>query len=209
MGIMTFTPELLNASDEKVNLVMIAGPVSDLIEACIEDQVGMFEEHFYENTGGLVEQYCQDNNLDFWDEVSYDFAAMFHKLWPVVADLLETALPDVFGEHGPVKVSSYDPSVSRPPTGLWGQECEVAMFTWNIDGAKLYDIARDELGTVEIPDGHNISGFIRTCEDSYWAQCKVLEALVPDEFWYTILDEIASAYILDDMVSFGRLEELV
>ena len=203
MSTITLTPELLNASDEKVNLALIAGPVGDLIEGCIEDQVGMFEEQFYENTGVDVEDYCQDNNLNFWGEVGYDFTAMFHKLWPVVVDLLETELPDVFGEHGPVKVSSYDENRSHPI------HREVAMFTWSIDGAGLYNIARDELGTVEIPDGHNISGFIRTCEDSYWAQCKVLEALIPDDFWLVILDEIATACTFDDMVSFGRLEELV
>ena len=150
MGMLKLTPSLLDASDEQVNLALIVGPMGELISDEIEREVELFEEYFYDQTGVTVDEYCREHDTDLWNEVSYDFAAMFHKLWSVVPDILETELPDIFGEHGPVKVSSYDESASHPS----GRE--VAMFTWSIDGQKLLDLARDELDMT-----------LRRCSTSY------------------------------------------
>ena len=207
MGKMTFTPELLNAKDEDVNLALIVGGIGDLISADIDRAIDLFCEWFAETMDMDADEYCRANNLEFWDEVTYNYWAMFDKVWQLVADVLETELDDIFGADGPVKLSAYNPSESRPATGLFGQEREVAMFRWTIDGEKLWELAKDELGTDQISDGHGISGFTRTCDDDYWAQIKVLEALVTDEFWYTIQCAMSEDNTIEEMMSFGKLDE--
>lgn len=207
MGKMTFTPEMLDARDEEVNLALITGPIGDLISADIDRSIELLCEWFYETMDMDAHEYCRANNLEFWDEVTYDYRVMFDKVWKLVADVLETELDDIFGEDGPVKLSAYNPSESRPATGLFGQDREVAMFRWTIDGQKLWELAKDELGTDQITNGYGISGFIRTSDDNYWAQIKVLEALVSDDFWYTIQCAMSEDNTIEEMMSFGKLDE--
>ena len=207
MGEMTVTPSMLDARDEQVNLALIVGPIGELISDEIDREAVLFADWFYEETGMDADEYCREHGLEFWDEISYDYRAMFDKVWPIVADMLEVELPEVFNPRGPVAVTDYSEQKSRPSTGLWGQEHEVAMFTWSIDGEKLWAIAREELGNTKVWDGHGASGFYRTCEDSYWAQCEVLKDLVPDGFWYRVMEELAQTSIIEDMISFGKLEE--
>lgn len=209
MGKMTVTPELLNARDEKVNLALIVGPIGDLISADIDREIELFCCWFTELMDMDADEYCRKHGLEFWDEIAYDYRAMFDRVWRLVADVLETELEEIFGAEGSVKLSAYNPEESRPASGMWGQEREVGMFRWTIDGEKLWQLAVEELGTCQIKDGHDISGFIRTCEDSYWAQCEVLKALVPDDFWYTIQCAIAEDATVTEMMSFGRLDELL
>ena len=207
MGEMTVTPSMLDARDEQVNLALIVGPIGELISDEIDREAALFADWFYEETGTDVDEYCREHGLEFWDEISYDYRAMYHKVWPIVVDMLEAELPEVFSQHGPVAVTDYSKQKSRPATGLWGQEHEVAMFTWAIDGEKLWAIAQEELGTTTIHDGYGISGFVRTCDDRYWAQCEIIKDLIPDEFWLRVMEEFAQSYIIADMVSFGKLEE--
>ena len=207
MGKMMFTPEMLNARDEKVNLALIVGSIGELISGEIDRETEMFADWFAETLDVDADAYCQENGLEFWNEVQYNYREMFIKAWPMVVDVLEQELPEIFGEDGPVKLSAYNPEESRPSSGMWGEEREVAMFRWTIDGEKLWELATEELGTTKVWDGHGASGFYRTCEDSYWAQCEVLKALVPDDFWYRILEDFAESNLIGDMVSFGRLDE--
>lgn len=207
MGRMTFTPELLNAKDEDVNLALIVGPIGDLISDEIGREAELFADWFAETLDVDAYAYCQEHGLEFWDEVHYNYRDMFIKAWPMVVDTLEQELPEIFGEDGPVKVSAYNPDKSRPATGLWGQEREVGMFRWTIDGEKLWELAVNELGTDQINDGHGISGFIRTCEDSYWAQCEVLKDLVPGDFYVDIREGFAETNLIGDMMSFGALDD--
>lgn len=209
MGEMTVAPSMLDARDEQVNLALIVGPIGDLIGEAIDATADRFADWFYEDTGMDVDEYCREHGLEFWDEISYDYRAMFDKAWPIVADMLEAELPEVFSQQGPVKVSDYSKQESRPATGLWGQNQEVAMFTWSIDGEKLWAIAKEELGTTKVWDGHGASGLFRTCDDRYWAQCEILKDLIPDEFWYKVMEEFAVYSIIEDMVSFGKLEEVM
>ena len=207
MGMMTVTPELLTARNEDVNLALIVGGIGDLISDEIEREAESFVDWFTDTLGVDADEYCQEHGLEFWDEVQYSYRDMFIKAWPVVADVLAQELPEIFGEDGPVKVSDFNPDKSHPDRGMWGAEREVAMFRWTIDGEKLWELAVNELGTDQIHDSHVISGFIRTCEDSYWAQCEVLEALMPGDFWYRILEDFAETNLIGDMMSFGRLDE--
>ena len=200
------TPELLDARDETINLALVTGSIADIISDIIDQEIEAYSDGFYEEVGIDINEYCTRNGLDFLEEVSWDYRAMFDKAWPIVAEALESFVDEVFNEDV-VRLGDYDPRDSRPATGLWGQEREVAMFPLRINGEALARLYKDNTGRDSVGDGRGISGFIRTCDDNYWVQLEVLWELLPTDFWYYIFDWLQESYVIGDMVTFGALED--
>lgn len=200
------TPELLDARDETINLALVTGSIADIISDIIDGEIEYYSDTFYEEVGIYPDEYCDRYGLDFWEEVSWDYRAMFDKAWPIVAEALKSVVDEVFSEDV-VSLGDYIPSDSRPATGLWGQEREVAMFPLKINGEALARLYKDNTGRDSVRNGKDISGFIRTCDDNYWVQLVVLWELLPIDFWYYIFDWLQESCVIGDMVTFGALEK--
>ena len=203
MGDMKVTSDLLDVQDGKINLALVTGDIADIVSDDINGEIEHFVDSFYDALGMDPDQYCTLHGLEFWDEVTWDFRATFDKVWEDVSDLLAYEFPEIFGDGGPVKLSTYDKLSSGPGTAYWGKETEIAMFGVDIDGGRLLEVFQDLTGGDTINDGEDIPGFVRTCTDRYWAKVEVLRTIVGPEFWHTVQDMVWEKSL--EPVSFGAL----
>lgn len=209
MGNITPTTNLLNAKSERVNMALLCDDLLTAAEMRLDLELELFADYFAEENEKDLGTWLRENAASFEDEVSWDWTDIFHYAGRNLAEYLEHRYPLLFGPGGPVRLSDYIQETSRPATGLWGQEQDAQMFEWTINGNALLGLFKDLTGKTEVRDGHGISGFIRTCEDSYWVQCEVIrecmEAL-DDNGW---VDPYEYLEYLSDYIDFGRLAGMV
>lgn len=184
MSNITLSPELLHSPIEKVNVFNFFNPLEDL-SCVIDDAMDYVCEVYYEEHG---------TELDMGD-IFIDGRAFFKEAmsqWPY---FLQQHFDELFGEDGPVKV--WGPGEIYFDDGGWGYSRDAYTVTWQVDGQRLYDLAVS-YGITSVPDGHGISGFVRTCDDSTWAKHRVIARLMEamnDTVYYDI-----SEYYNEDAV---------
>ena len=207
MGRMTVSADALDTPVERVNLASIDYHLLGMIEEYINGEVDQFTESFYEDMGVDPNEWCTENGIDFWEEVSWDYAAMFSTVAESFGEYLAEEYPELFGEDGPVTLVAH--VSNRPRDGRWGTNHDVVEWAWCIDGKGLAKLFTDVVGgDGTVHDGHGISGFTRTCTDEAWMRHLVvsdtMEALPGGGYWEAME---WLHYRLDGSVTFGKLEE--
>lgn len=172
MGTMTFDADLLSTNGyEGFNLTLFTGTIGDSIELAMETEFESWTEHYTYATG-------KDLGNDWFDHVTWDYDAMYKDLANDLPDILEETYDDLFTTDpdgsAPVIIGEIEELNPRDLAG-WGRE--VIMAKVKIDGDKLKALA-DKYWITDISDGHGISGFFRTADDSYWSQIRVIETLM-------------------------------
>lgn len=173
MARIELTPELLHSPIEKVNVCNFYNPLVDL--SCALDYAC---ESYYEEHG---------TELDTYD-IALDCRTFYKEAMADWTDFLEQYFDELFGEDGPIKL--WGPGEIRFDGGGWGLMRDSYTVTWQVDGQKLYDLAKS-YGITSVHDGHGISGFVRTCDDAAWAKSSVIDELMEamsDTIFYDILE---------------------
>lgn len=198
MGKMELTPELLDARNEQVNVWLIDNPV-ELVSDALDTEIAQWLEYTYDELDWDIHEYLDDKGLDILDIASPDFTGACKMVAKEYGDFLEDMMPELFGPGAPIQFESYDPSEFKLDTGVWGSCTDVAMYRWTIDGQRLYELAKS-YGIETISDGHGLSGFVRTSEDSYWAQLQVIQLILELENKDMVLE--FSEYFREDWEPF-------
>lgn len=172
MGTMKFDADLLTTNGhEEFNLCLITGGISSALSCAMDLEFESFADHWACETG-------EDLPEDWFDHVTWDWAAMYSEFARDLPEMMVQAYPDLFtrdeDDSAPVVVGEVTDATTNDPGG-WGREYITA--TLKINGTALKALA-DEYGVTEIHDGSGISGFIRTADDDYWAQIRVIEAIM-------------------------------
>lgn len=172
MGNMSFDADLLTTNGhEEFNLTLITGGIGENLSWAMDSEIESFAEYWTtENDKDLPE--------DWFDEVTWDWAAMYKEFAEGLPEMMVQAYPDLFtrdeDDPAPVVIGEVTDAHTNDPGG-WGRE--YVMSTLRINGQKLKALA-DEYGVTEIHDGRDLSGFIRTAQDDYWAQIHVIQAIM-------------------------------
>lgn len=200
MANINLTAELLDAQHEKVNLALLFDASEEAWDCAIrsiEFTLGEYDLEAIEKNLGI----------DANEEIEINGEGLTRCVARETDGFLESALPELFGEDGPITLEGFLEQEFRMATGMFGQEQNVFMHRWSIDGRALKDLAA-EYGVTSVDDGLSTSGFIRTASDSYWAQLSVIRELM----WH--MDEdltlLACEYFNEDSceyVNYGRIEE--
>lgn len=172
MGTMSFDSALLNTNGyEEFNLALIAGGISPNLSIAIDQELESYAEYWETET---------DNERpdNFFDYITWDWDGMYKEFAEGLPEMLAQAYPDLFTRDekdiAPVVIGEVTKAHTNDPGG-WGREYITA--TLKINGPVLKALA-DDCGITEIHDGEGISGFIRTAEDDYWAQIRVIRAIM-------------------------------
>ena len=206
MGHMSITAEHLNTDGyEDFNLTLITGGIAEFLSLAMDQELDSWSEHYELVTGKELPD-------DWFDEITWDWEAMYKEYAEDFPRVLEEAFEDIFTTDpegtAPVVIGEVFEAHTNDPGG-WGREYVMAKV--KIDGDKLKEIATDQ-GITEIHDGREIDGFIRTADDNYWSQIQVLkdliESLDPWKDWYYSADESASADgWVTNHIGVGRFQE--
>lgn len=187
MARIELTPELLHSPIEKVNVCNFYNPLEDL-SCALDNALDYVCESYYEEHGTELDTYgIALDGRTFYKEAMADWI-----------DFLEQYFDELFGEDGPIKL--WGPGELGFDNGGWGYMRDSYTVTWQVDGQKLYDLAKS-YGITSVHDGHGISGFVRTCDDAAWAKSSVIAELMEamsDTIFYDILEyynEVAHEHV--------------
>lgn len=170
MGTMKVTPEMLNFND-RVNVFNLWGMDAPSMDAEfsyeIDREIEWAEDEREKDANVLGELVGTLN----WDMDGYA------RTWAEnICEAIEGELVP-YGESEPAlefgKISTVE---FCDVQGFGRSYAEVELKT---DGNLLFKLFNEMTeGANEIPDGHGISGFVRTCSDEQWAVTTVIRALV-------------------------------
>lgn len=194
MGTMSFDADLLTTNGfEEFNLALITGGISESLSCAMDSEIESFADHYSTETD-------EDLPDNWFDWVTWDWEEMYKEFAQGLPEMLAQAYPELFasveGDHAPVTVGEVTDAHTNDPGG-WGREYITA--TMKINGPALKALAED-YGITEIHDGEGISGFIRTAEDDYWAQTRVIKAIMRelDDSYSGNLDWILDEWAYSD-----------
>lgn len=182
---MELTEELLAANNGKIiNVALLVPDLEVMLDEAITHEIEFFADHFYETTGEDPQKWAESRGKDFVDYAEYDY----HEL---LMEWAETSI-DIINERldGAVNIHSFDRSEARRGTALWGKEQTYLPALIDVDAGKLLDMYVERFDSVDIDDGHSTSGFIRTCDDSYWALISVLQDLITGDYTQDIVEDV-------------------
>lgn len=168
MGTMELSPGILNF-EGYVNVFDLWGMDAPTLNEEFNCELDR-ELEWAEDNGKDYDELCELFNSLNWD------MNLFTKTWAEsVCETIENELIP-FDEHE---------SIVRFGDCTEPQFCDQAGFgrsytkVWlKVDGARLYEFYRESFESDDIPDGHGVSGFVRTCSDSQWAVSYVVSKCI-------------------------------
>lgn len=169
MGTMKITPDMLSF-DDRVNVFNLWGMDAPSMDTEfnyeLDQTIEWAEEERDKDANALGELVGTLN----WDMDGYA------RTWAEsICEAIERELVP-YGESEPaVKFGEISVVEFCDMQGFGRSYAEVELKT---DGNLLYGLFNEMTGSNEIPDGHGVSGFWRTCSDEQWAVCHVIRALV-------------------------------
>lgn len=205
MGNMNLTANNLETSGfEKFNLALIGADFSYELDDHFDREVELAVDYYESMTGSNAPVNYGDLSFRY-DEAYSKIAREF------IPDLLVENFPEVFtmdqaNTDHPVVIGEF--LEAEATNGR-----ELIMYDLNINGEALLELCHEN-GIYEVHDGRDMSGFIRTADDSYWSACMALsglmEALVPvEEFDLAIYESINDDGWLYEYIDFGEFGKLL
>lgn len=170
MGTMKVTPEMLNF-DDRVNVFDLWGMDAPSMDSAFNYELDYEIDYSAEERGKDANALGELVGTLNWDLDGYA------RTWAEsICDAIEADLVP-YGESEPALEFGEISTVEFCDVQGFGRSyAEVELKT---DGNLLYKLYSEMTeGSNEIPDGHGVSGFIRTCPDGQWAVCHVIRALV-------------------------------
>lgn len=159
MGTTTITPAHLDVGTIELDLAPIFGGIGAYLEDAFTHEIERFSEYL---EGITFETYD-------WTETDVDFEGAFQDFARNhFVDVIKENYSDLF-DSGAIELGNVTFARSNDPM-MFGIETILCEATVNAE--KLWDLLD---GVAEVWDGHDRSGFIRTCDDNRWAVYQAIE----------------------------------
>lgn len=190
MGTMTITPAHLDVGTIELDLASIFGGIGAYLDDAFEHEIENFTEYV---EGITFETYD-------WTDIAIDFEGAFQDFArKYFVDVIKENYSDLF-DSGAIELGNVTFARSNDPM-MFGIETILCEATVNAE--KLWDLLD---GVAEVWDGHDRSGFIRTCDDNRWAVRQAIEVWLENN---PRLTDTWSLAILEYMNSDCWLEEYI
>lgn len=192
MGTMTITPGHLDVGTIELDLASIFGGIGAYLDDAFDHEIEHFAEYVEDITGETFG----------WTETDVDFEGAFQDFaLNHFVDVIKENYSDLF-DSGAIELGNVTFARSNDPM-MFGIETILCEATVNAE--KLWDLLD---GVAEVWDGHDRSGFIRTCDDNRWAVRQVIEVWLENnprltDVWsLTILEYMHSDCWLDEFIEY-------
>lgn len=162
MARIELSPELLHSPIAKVNVCNFYNPLEELSCALDDAYEREFEDYFLRHG-------------EEPEDVFINAREFYKKAMSYWGDFLADRFDELFGGNGPVMV--WGPGEIYFDDGGWGHARDGYIMRWFVNGEALYKLA-ESYGITSVDDGHDISGFVRTCSDADWARHRVIAELM-------------------------------
>lgn len=159
-GMIPVTPELLTASDRPVNFF-------DYIPLDTETMGRVIEHELEFGFDFAADEPDTVHDVDYYGALRWAVGQFCDGEYPECYAPLFDAV-ELLPEEG-----------AEITTDSWGWGRLLLNARLSVNAEKLYALAV-EYGVTEVHNGHGISGFVRTCEDSQWVAYKVISQLLDE-----------------------------
>lgn len=168
MGTMEISPEILEF-EGYVNVFDLWGMDAPTLNEEFNSELER-ELEWQESAGRDYEQLAELFNSLNWD------MNLFTKTWAEsVCETIENELIPFDERQSIVSFGDCTEPQFCDQAGFGRCYCKVWL---KVDGARLYEFYRESFESDDIPDGHGVSGFVRTCSDSQWAITYVIGKVI-------------------------------